>query len=291
MGWLQDRTLIGVACDLGGPVRGSAEGPQVLQQAGIQRALTTPAHQAHWLGILHPPVLPRLAALQALYREIALRVGSVCRAGQQAWVLGGDHAIAHGTWRGVAHAYRQPLGLLWIDAHLDAHTPQTSESGNPHGMPLAALLGQHSTGDEWQEGAALDPARVCVLGARSWEAAELDCLQELGVRIYTAEEILERGVCAVLAEALERVVPVELGPDALFGITLDLDALDPRQVPAVDTPVNDGIDPGLLMQALRGVAKDPRCVAVELTEYDPLKDLNFKTRDLVSDLIVNFVND
>ena len=133
-------------------------------------------------------------------------------------VLGGDHSIAMGTWRGVANAVDGKLGLLWIDAHLDAHTPETSHSGKLHGMPLAALLGQ--TGDALCEpGAALAPEHVCVVGVRSFEPEEAALASALGVRIYTIAEIERRGLGEVLREAAARV---QTGT-AAYGITRDLD--------------------------------------------------------------------
>ncbi|RMD80145.1 MAG: arginase, partial [Gammaproteobacteria bacterium] len=161
------------------------------------------------------------------------------------------------------------------------HTPRTTPSGALHGMPLACLLGA-------EEGAleplcppypALDLERVCVLGARSFEPEEAALLDRLGVRVLGMAEVRRRGLAACWAEALERVA---LGP---YGVSIDLDAVDPAQAPGVGTPEPGGLDGGELAAALAGLRADPELAAVELMEYHPGRDPEGRTLRLLQALL------
>ncbi len=195
-------------------------------------------------------------------------------------ILSGDHAVAEGAWRGLAQTCDALPGLLWIDAHLDAHTSLSTPSGNPHGMPLAALLGYMP--NPWnQSEPVIDAQRTCVFGARSFEGAELQHLQARGVRIFGMEEITRRGLADAFAEALARV----RRDGKPYGISLDLDALDPQFVRAVNTPVAFGLRADELGHALRGVANDPAFIGFEVTEYNPLTDQDKHTALIVEHLL------
>ena len=197
-------------------------------------------------------------------------------------MLGGDHTVAAGTWCGVAAALRpRAVGLLWIDAHMDSHTPQTSHSGKSHGMPLASLFG---CGDgelpELRMG-TLSSRQVCLVGVRSYEPEEASLLERLGVRVFFMEEIRRRGLGAVLDEALEIVNRDTAG----FGVTIDLDALDPIDAPGVALPVAGGIRALPLLQALASKVSDDRLVALEIAEYCPWRDNEYRTARLVTELL------
>ncbi|CAB1368190.1 ornithine--oxo-acid transaminase [Denitratisoma oestradiolicum] len=270
---LQALRALGVASAQGiahgrlGP--GTAAAPTRLVQADLLSALRRGGLRARWRsaaagGLLTPApgsLLPELLA------DLAEAVEETLAAGQTPLVLGGDHSIAVGTWRGVARWCRQQNltpGLIWVDAHLDAHTPATTPSGNCHGMPLAALLGE---GGEWagQVGAVLDPRRLCVVGAHSFEAEEAALLTRHGVRVFTLEEVRRRGLSKVWAEALAIA-------GTPFGVSLDLDALDSAQLPAVSTPAGPGLNLGELSAAWRGLLRQPGLLGLEIVEYDPGRD-------------------
>jgi hypothetical protein len=156
---------------------------------------------------------------------------------------------ATGTWSGAAAALRPrgALGLLWIDAHMDAHRPHTSPSGNLHGMPLACLLGHGEPALATLAGApALAPAHVCLVGVRSYEAEEAQLLEQLGVRVFLMDEVRRRGLPAVLREAHAVVTRGTAG----FGVTLDVDAVDPQEAPGVGTPAPGGLRAGSLLAEL-----------------------------------------
>jgi arginase len=214
----------------------------------------------------------QMAVVEAFMPPLANAVKAAVERGAFPLVLGGDHSCAIGTWSGVATAMREQgsIGLIWIDAHLDSHTPQTSETQAPHGMPLAALLGHGNPRltniDDWS--GKLDPRHVVVVGARSHEAGEMALLRSLGVRIMTSGEVRRRGMKTCLNEARQIAAQGTVG----YGITFDLDVLDPIEVPAVGSPVTRGPALSVALEALAGLALDARLLAFELVEYNPHLD-------------------
>jgi ornithine--oxo-acid transaminase len=268
---------IGVASALGAPAAGCDSGPDALHRAGLCSVIAHNGLAATWPVMLHPELSS--AALGHLLAAVADATEAALRAGERPLVIGGDHAMAAGTWRGVGRALGEAPGLIWIDAHLDAHTPASSPSGNAHGMPLAALFGLGDPQLVEISGPPLDPRRTVVIGVRSYEPAEVACLGELGVRWYGMEEIEERGIEEVLAEARRLVGN---GP---WGVSLDLDALDPLPAPGVSTPVADGLLPEELLPGLRGILRERDCVALEIAEYNPLADPDGRTARLVLELL------
>ncbi|WP_051020048.1 ornithine--oxo-acid transaminase, partial [Thauera linaloolentis] len=180
-------------------------------------------------------------------------------------VLGGDHAVAAGTWRGIARRAGHAPGLVWVDAHLDSHTATTTHSGNIHGMPLAALLGEGDAALAGVPGLPLDPARTCIVGARAWEPEERQLLERLGVRIFDMAEIARRGLTAVFRDALA----IARAQGSGFGLSLDLDALDPQALPAVTCPEASGLDPRELADALLALRGCDDFLALEIVEYRP----------------------
>jgi len=172
---------------------------------------------------------------------------------------------------------------LWIDAHLDSHTPETSYSGAIHGMPLACLLGR---GDKRLlglgiQGAQLDPLHTVVLGPRSWEPEEAALLDRMGVRVIGEDEIGQRGLAACFAEAAAVVTGAANG----FGITLDLDAFDPAAAPGVGSPEPDGLRVSAVRDGLRRLACSGGLRALEIAEYNPDRDRHGITARLISDVI------
>lgn len=209
-----------------------------------------------------------------LVREHAYRlyesVETVMERGSFPWIIGGDHSIAVGTWSGVISSLdaAEHFGLIWIDAHLDGHVPETSPSMAFHGMSLATLLGH---GDKYLcnvgggGGAKLSPKHVTVIGARSYEDEEHALLTELGVRIVPMHEVAERGFKVVLEEAM---ICANTGT-AGFGISLDIDFFDPAFVSSTGTPVEGGPKPEAVIPHLALAAEHPDFKAFELVEYNP----------------------
>lgn len=259
--------LIGVAMGLGGPDIGAANGPARLRHGGLADAVG---------GRWSPTLLPRVSAgntrldvSRELNDRLAARVHASLANNHFPLVVGGDHSIAAGTWVGVAHHFapRGPLGLIWIDAHMDAHTPASTPSGNPHGMPLATLLGAGG------RPAVLSPEHVVLIGVRSFETDEAALLARLGVRVYGTDEVAKRGLRVVIGEARERVTRGTAG----FGVTLDLDAIDPHDAPGTGTREAGGLAGAEVVAACLRLGADPRLIAAELVEFDPAHDADNRT--------------
>ena len=277
--------LIGAASGVGAQDRHCEHGPIAFRRSQAWHELEH--HPAiDWGETLFAPDRPGLSPVERiadLCRRLADEVADACTAHEFPLVLGGDHSVAIGTWSGVARSAGAPLGLLWIDAHMDSHTPETTHSGAIHGMPLACLLGR---GDKRLLGFGLParqvlPEHTVVLGARSYEPEEAAFLERSGVRVIGGDEISRRGFPAALGEALEIVARAPHG----FGVTLDLDALDPRYAPGVGSPEPDGLARQDAVQALRRIAGTAGLRAVEIVEYNPDRDRYGRTAQLIAALI------
>jgi len=281
--------FIGVASALGAPdfatTRGTQSGPQALREMGALAAARRCGVEAVWSATIEAPHGPRLPAVGALLREVADEVAATLAVGTLPVVLGGDHAMAAGTWRGVGRALGRAPGLICIDAHLDAHTPESSASGNPHGMPLAALLGAGAPEMVEIDGPLLDARHVVVIGAHSFAADEARLLAAFGVTVFGTAEIGRRGLTAVFKDALEIAGGSPGNGSRPFGISLDLDALDPLLAPGVSTPVAGGLQGGELRLALAGALRNRQCVAFEIAELCPDRDPLGITARLAIDLI------
>ena len=269
--------IIGVRSGVGGRDPGAVGAVNSLRAAGLAERLQAGGLDARWGAIVQPArslAADPTAAMARLGPRLAQAVKEAIGNGAFPLVIGGDHSCAVGTWSGVAAAHRArgTLGLIWIDAHLDSHTPQTSHTGLIYGMPLAALLGYGDAAftDCLLPGAKVLPQHVCVLGARSYEPEERALLDRIGVRVIGMEEIARRGVAAALAEA----VAIAAGAPAGYGITLDLDVIDPRDAPGVGTPAPGGVPAGELIEAAASVAADARLRGLEIAEYNPRRDRN-----------------
>jgi len=188
--------------------------------------------------------------------------------------VGGDHSMGIGTWSGVAHVMRDKgdVGLLWIDAHLDAHTAETTESGNIHGMPVAHLLGYgHQSLTNILDGKPkVKPSNVFIIGARDYEKAEVDFLDALGVRIYFIDEVQEKGLLNIITEVVQYLNNNTVG----IGLSVDLDAIDPKWAPGTGLPINNGIEIHDLLDALKFISQQPSLLGVEIAEYNPLLDVD-----------------
>ncbi|MEW5755475.1 MAG: arginase [Pseudomonadota bacterium] len=198
-------------------------------------------------------------------------------------IIGGDHSCAIGTWAGVHHVFDGPLGMIWVDAHMDSHIPETSPSGALHGMPLAALLGL-GDGALTQingETPTLNPQNVCLYGVRSYEAGEAAILQNLGVRVITMEEINDVGHKATWNLALSIAKQHTVG----YGISIDLDAVDPKDAPGVGSPEPGGLPGRWLAELLFSVKCDSELIALEIAEFNPYLDRNNQTLGVIDDII------
>jgi len=216
------------------------------------------------------------------------RVRGILRSGQLPLVLGGDHSIAMGTVAGVAADARErgeEIGLLWVDAHADLNTPETSPSGNVHGMPLAVLLGRGdpqllTVGDQTP---VVRPERTVLFGLRDVDVGERDRIRKSGVGVYSMKEIDERGLSACMREALARVTDGTAG----FHLSFDMDALDPEFAPGVGTPVPGGLTYREAHLACELAAETGALLSLEVVEVNPILDERNTTARLAIELILS----
>ena len=274
---MQQIHFIGANSCWGAQIRTCEEGPDQLKNAGLLEVLP----HATWES-LYPskrfaqenvPLSISLPLIIDFNERLRNAVQKTLERKELPIIIGGDHSIAVGTWSGVAAHIAKPMGLLWIDAHMDAHTPETSPSGAWHGMPLAALLGH---GEKAWVKPIIKPENLCLIGTRSFEAGEQALLKRLNVRIYEMAEVKKRGFKAVLAEATQHICKHTAG----YGISLDVDVVDPIDAPGVGSPEQGGIRGKELLEGLHGVLKDPRLKAFEMVEFNPTLDSQEKTAHL-----------
>lgn len=274
--------LIGAAWGLGGADPGCAEAPAVLAPLAARRL------EACGVGTVVGPLIAPAAgerrktlAVSRLCGQLASAVADARREARLPCVLGGDHSCAGGTWSGVARTLDGALGLVWIDAHMDSHTPSTSHTGRLHGMPLAWLLGQADDPLYGLASGVLKPEHVCLVGVRSYEPEEDERLRRLGVRVVFMDEVRARGIDAVLAEAIE----IARAGTAGFGVSIDLDVVSPDEAPNVGTPVSGGVTSAELARSLEQVAGEPSLAALELVEYSPRLDRDGATARVALSLL------
>ncbi|MGR8999353.1 MAG: arginase [Gammaproteobacteria bacterium] len=201
-------------------------------------------------------------------------------------IIGGDHSCALGTWGGVLNGLQQPgkFGLIWLDAHMDAHTFATSPSGNVHGMPLAALLGKadKKLAAMYPGSTFIKPENLILIGVRNYENEEYDLLKRATVEIVFASQIKE------FAQTLIKAIDKLSLTCQVIGISIDLDFIDPEDAPGVETPAQGGIKAGELIEALSLINRHPKICGLEISEFNPENDSNNKTLFLMKAIIEAF---
>lgn len=275
--------VIGAASGIGAPDQRCGRAPAAIWKA----AKRYPVAGIDWGGIVEPPAnASGLEGVTNFCADLADIVAAALATEQRLAVIGGDHSCAIGTWNGVARRVDGALGLIWIDAHMDAHTPATTPSGYVHGMPVATLLGHGAPAlvNLSSRGYVVQPQHLVMVGVRSFEPPEKELLQRLGVKIFTDDDVDRIGFESVMREA-HRIVS---SGTAAYGISLDLDGLDIRDAPGVGSPVVGGIAAGRLLQVLAQLARDPRLVALEIVEFNPVVDVEQKTQRLILELLATF---
>lgn len=278
--------ILGAAWGIGARDRRCEDGPDTLRATGLVSRLRSRGLNVSWKDSVRAPTVRAKSTLQEinhLCRRLANKVRAIVKEGALPVVLGGDHTCAIGTWSGIAQVLEKngPLGLIWIDAHMDSHTPDTTPSGALHGMPLACLLGYGEPALAPSQSPCLLPQHVCLVGVRSFEAEEAALLKHLGVRVFTMDDIARKGLDAVFREAVNIVRNRTAG----FGVTIDLDAIDPQDAPGTGLPVPGGIRVQGLIAALARLAGDPSLAAVEIAEFNPHLDKRGVTAEQIERLL------
>jgi arginase len=291
--------LIGVPLDLGAGRRGVDMGPSAMRIAGVSRTLESLGYQVTDDGdiaVVGPEVQgiqdPKLKYLPEIVRAVGVlseKVEQTMGNGNFPLVLGGDHSMAIGTISGVSAHYRkrgQNLGLIWFDAHGDANTPETTPSGNIHGMPLAVVLGRGArelveVGGFRGNESRVRPNNVALVGVRSVDAFERGILKDLRISVFTMEAIDRNGIHAVTKEAIEIATS---GTEA-FHVSFDVDALDPSVAAGVGTPSRGGLTYREAHTAMELVAESGVLCSMEMAEVNPVLDIRNSTAEVAVELI------
>ena len=282
--------IIGAPLDLGAGRRGVDMGPSAIRYAGLEARLDALGYDCFDWGNVETAVAEAttegdpharfLTEIKEACRHVAQRAAEAARGGVVPIVLGGDHSVALGTLGGLASA-RGPGGVLWLDAHGDLNTPDTSPSGNIHGMPLAAALGLATSvfeNEAWSL-PAVDPARVALIGVRSLDEGERELVHELGISVATMTDLDRRGVEPVVREALERVQGA-----SFVHLSLDMDVVDPEVAPGVGTPIRGGLSYREAHLAMELVAEAGLLTSLEVVEVNPILDRENATAELAVEL-------
>src|SRR5512133_4037864 len=285
--------VIGAGLDLGAGRRGVDMGPSAIRYAGLDERIVelgrrcedwgdvvTAVAEATAVGDEHMRYLPEFKAAGEGGAERGARAAEE---GYVPLVLGGDHSVALGSLGGMARA-RGRGGVLWLDAHGDLNRPETSLSGNVHGMPLAAALGLAGPAFESDEYPlpAVDPRRVALVGVRSLDPGERALLADLEARVFTMSDLDRMGVEAAMREGLEHV-----GGDGFVHLSLDMDVLDPEVAPGVGTPVRGGLSYREAHLAMELIAESGVLSSLEVVEVNPILDREHQTAKLAVERVAS----
>jgi arginase len=285
--------LIGASLDLGAGRRGVDMGPSAIRYAGLDTRIERLGRDVYDWGNVEGAVpeatemgserVRFLTPIKQACERVAHLVARAVDEGLQPLVLGGDHSVAIGTLGGLARA-EGAGGVLWLDAHGDLNRPETSPTGNVHGMPLAAALGL--AGPEFESDAwrlpAVEAERVALVGVRSLDAAEAELIAETGVSVYTMSDVDRLGLERVVREALAKIA----GPGFVH-VSLDMDALDPDIAPGVGTPVRGGFSYREAHLAMELVAESGLAGSLEVVEVYPVLDRENETAKLAVELVAS----
>ena len=290
--------IIGAPLDLGAGRRGVDMGPSAVRVAHLNGRLSDLGYQVEDLGnvpVIQPESQPEghphakfLPQITDTCTRLAEMVVQVLASDRFPLVLGGDHSVAVGTVSGVSQHFRlqrQKLGLIWIDAHTDMNTPESSPSGNVHGMPLACCmgLGPEELTRIFGYAPKVDPAQVALVGVRSVDGKERDIVQKSGVHTFTMRDIDERGMRSVIQDAIR----VAGAGTAGFHVSLDMDVVDPREAPGVGTPVRGGITYREAHLAMETLGDTGKITSMEVVEVNPVIDEANRTAILAVELVMS----
>jgi len=290
--------VIGVPLDLGQSRRGVDMGTSAVRVAGLEARLEAIGHvvedggnvavaipEQKKEGAAHAKYLKEITATCTKSADLVLKS---LEAGKVPLVLGGDHSVAAGTVAGVAEFYRkqnQKIGLIWIDAHSDINTPETSPSGNVHGMPLAAImgLGPAELGNIFNFSPKIHAENCVLVGIRDVDAHEKENIRRAGVEVFTMRDIDERGMRSVMEEALRMAGRGTAG----YHVSLDMDWIDPEDAPGVGTPVWGGATYREAHLAMEIISDHGRMLSLEIVEVNPVIDEHNQTADLAVELALS----
>jgi arginase len=291
-------SIVGVPLAFGCGTAGVDLGPAAMRVARLNQRVAQLGYEVRDLGdmrIAQPTQASQpqdrarhLAEINAACEQLAAEVQKVIAQGELPVVLGGDHSIAIGSVAGVVASVpeeRRPVGLIWFDAHADMNTPETTPSGNIHGMPLAALLGYGPPELTHVAGFApkLDPRYCAHIGARDLDPPERELIRQTGIRLFTMREIDERGMSACMDDAIRIAQSAPGG----YAVTLDVDALDPVVAPGSGTVVRGGLTYREAHLGMEKIAEAGGMISLEVVEINTALDINNRTAELGVELILS----
>ena len=290
--------IIGVPLDLGGGRRGVDMGPSAFRIAGLGDQIAALGREVVDKGNLPTPIRETQQPSNPR-KKFVDEIAGVCRSlyetalashesGALPLVLGGDHSLGAGSVAASAAWVRKkttrPLGLIWVDAHGDMNTPETTESGNVHGMPLAALLGQEPRElAAFASSPSVLPANTVLVGIRNLDEREKDRIRAAGVHVFTMKEIDREGI----AQVAEKALAIALRDTGGVHISFDLDACDPAIAPGVGTPVKGGLDYREAHSFMEIVADSDAMVGLDLVEVNPTLDIRNATAEFGTELALS----
>lgn len=290
--------IVGAPLDLGAGRRGVDMGPSALRLAGLNSKLQSLGYEVEDFGNVgvaqqeSTPAGPEnakyLSQIAKTCAKLAVMVEGVLTINKFPLVLGGDHSVAAGTVSGVSHAFRQrgeKIGLLWIDAHADMNTPESSPSGNVHGMPLACCVGRgpRELTEIFDYAPKVDGRNIALIGIREVDIVEREVVRESGVTAFTMRDIDERGLRNVMEQALAIVNDGTGG----FHLSFDMDSVDPDEAPGVGTPVRGGMTYREAHLAMETICDCSRMVSMEIVEVNPVLDEANRTALLGVELVMS----
>jgi arginase len=290
--------IIGVPMDLGASRRGVDMGPSALRVAGLQARIKQLGHQVEDIGnisVKQPEEMSYgekrakyLAEIADACKDLATIVEKTLDESMMPVVLGGDHSIAAGSLSGVASHFKKKdkkIGLIWLDAHGDINTPESSPSGNVHGMPLAAAMGYGATELVELEGfkPKVEPQNISLVGIRDLDSHEKKLAKKSGVHVFTMRDIDERGMREVMSDALKYAMDDTDG----ISVSLDMDFVDPSDAPGVGTPVRGGVTYREAHLAMEMLADTEAMVSLEVVEINPVIDEHNRTALLGVELVLS----
>ncbi|GAB1469892.1 arginase [Chloroflexota bacterium] len=286
--------IIGVPIDLGADRRGVDMGPSAIRYAHLQPKLEELGYTVSDEGNVEVPIAemctvsnPKLKYIDCIIpmsRRVSGAVATSIQAGNFPLIIGGDHSLSIGSVRGAARDRK--LGVIWLDAHADFNTAETTPSGNIHGMSLAILcgLGDKSLVQLWDEPTpVIDPRKVAIIGARDLDEGEKSNLREAGAMVLGMEQVDRYGMVACLEKAIERV---SRDVDGIF-LSLDLDALDPQHAPGVGTPVPAGLTQREAHLACEMIGETGKLLGMDVVEVNPILDVQNRTASLAVDFALS----
>lgn len=289
--------ITNVHLDLGAGLRGTDMGPSAIHVAGLIKKLIRQGHSIadiQSIGGRDFEILLRedntnvrfLKDILNVCTELKSVVTQQLQRGQTPLVLGGDHSQAIGTISGISNFYKKQgkdIGVIWVDAHTDMNTPESSPSGNIHGMPLATLLGHGHPDLLALNGTSpsLKPENIAIIGARDVDSTEIPLVRELGVRVYTMSEIDRRGASTCFREAIYHVGQNTAG----IHLSFDLDGIDPKDAPGVGTPVPGGLSLREAHLICELIHQSKTLIGMEMVELNPILDISNRTGELAVWLI------